>query len=51
VRLPADFGRRLYDVLVPGTTLLITDLPAIRPLDAEQQSEPVLESDAGQPNS
>lgn len=51
VRLPADFGRRLYDVLVPGTTLLVTDLPAIRPLDAEQPSQPVLESDAEGPNS
>jgi len=45
VRLPPDFGRRLYDVLVPGTTVLITDLPAMRPLDAEQQPQPVLESD------
>lgn len=51
VRLPPDFGRRLYDVLVPGTTLLVTDLPAMRPLDAEQQSQPVLESDAQGPDS
>ena len=28
--LPADFAQRIYDILVPGTTLLITDLPAIR---------------------
>ena len=51
VRLPPDFGRRLYDVLVPGTTVLVTDLPAMRPLDAEQQPQPVLESDGDGPNS
>ncbi len=51
VRLPPDFARRLYDVLVPGTTVLVTDLPAMRPLDAEQQPQPVLESDAEGPKS
>ncbi|AKC88108.1 hypothetical protein WQ53_01150 [Pseudoxanthomonas suwonensis] len=50
VRLPPDFARRLYDVLVAGTTVLVTDLPAMRPLDAEQQPQPVLESDAGDPS-
>ena len=29
-RLPADFARRMYDVLVPGTTILVTDMPATR---------------------
>jgi hypothetical protein len=44
VQLPADFARRLYDVLVPGTTLLVTSLPAVRPTGAEQEMQPVLES-------
>jgi hypothetical protein len=30
LRLPPDFARRLYAVLVPGTTVLITDLPSTR---------------------
>lgn len=51
VRLAPEFARRLYDVLVPGTTVLVTDLPAMRPLDAEQQPQPVLESDGDGPNS
>ncbi len=50
VRVSPEFGQRLYDALVPGTTLLVTDLPAMRPLDAEQQSQPVLESDGDGPS-
>jgi len=49
VRLPEAFSRRLYDALVPGTTLLVTDLPAVRPTTDEQGLQPVLESDAGDP--
>ncbi|KAF1688235.1 hypothetical protein B1992_01610 [Pseudoxanthomonas broegbernensis] len=52
VRLPPEFTRRLYDALVPGTTLLVTDLPAIRPAvpaHAAPELQPVLESDAGAP--
>ncbi len=30
IRVPDEFARRIYDILVPGTTVLITDLPAIR---------------------
>ncbi|HSN01288.1 MAG TPA: L,D-transpeptidase [Rudaea sp.] len=30
LRLPPDFARRLYAVLTPGTTVLVTDLPSIR---------------------
>ena len=29
-RLPADFAKHLYDILAPGTTVLVTDLPATR---------------------
>jgi len=39
------FARRLYDVLTPGTTLLLTDLPAVRPDPANSSLQPVLESD------
>ena len=43
--LPADFARQLYQVLVPGTTLLVTSLPAVRPSPAESGMQPVLESE------
>jgi hypothetical protein len=39
-----SFARRLYTVLTPGTTVLMTDLPAIRP-DPSAPLQPVLESD------
>lgn len=42
--VPPEFARRVYDMLVPGTTVLVTDLPAIR---SKASNEPmrVLESD------
>lgn len=43
--LPDDFARRLYAALVPGTTLLVTTLPAVRPSEAEPDMQPVLESE------
>ena len=49
-RMSPEFARRLYDVLVPGTTVLVTDLPAVRPTATEPDLQPVLESDAGVPN-
>ncbi|MGA9333904.1 MAG: L,D-transpeptidase [Rudaea sp.] len=42
-QVPPGFARRIYDVLVPGTTLLLTDLPAIRPSFDDAQTR-VLES-------
>lgn len=45
LRLPEGFSQRLYRVLVPGTTVLVTDLPGIRPHGDEQELQPVLESD------
>lgn len=30
LRLPPDFAQRLYAILVPGTTVLVTDLPSTR---------------------
>lgn len=45
--LPPEFAEQLYGVLVPGTTLLVTSLPAVRPVADEQNLQPVLESDAG----
>ena len=41
----ADLSWREF--LVPGTTLLVTSLPAVRPVADEQNLQPVLESDAG----
>lgn len=47
--LPPAFAGQLYKALVPGTTLLVTSLPAVRPVADEQNLQPVLESDAGAP--
>ncbi len=49
VELPVDFARRMYDVLVPGTTLLVTSLPAVRPSTGDQGLQPLLESEAPAP--
>ena len=46
LRLPEGFMPRLYQVLVPGTTVLVTDLPGIVSSGDEQELQPVLESDA-----
>lgn len=45
-RLPDEFGRHLYDWLVPGSTVLVTDLPAVRG-GIDSTSAPVLESFPG----
>ncbi len=47
--VPEAFSRRLYDILQPGTTVLVSDLPGVRATPAEQPAEPVLESDPGGP--
>ena len=41
--VPPQFARRVYDIVVPGTTVLVTDLPAVRPL-VDKPSVRVLES-------
>lgn len=43
--IPQDFARRLYAILTPGTTVLLSDLPGVRATPAEQPTVPVLESD------
>ena len=48
LQVDPGFARRLYDVLAPGTTLLLTDLPAVRP-DPDATMQPVLESDEAPP--
>ena len=45
LRVDSGFTRRLYDMLVPGSTLLLTDLPAVRPGASGPALQPVLESD------
>ncbi len=42
------FAHRLYAALQPGTTVLLTDLPAVRDDPADGGIAPVLESDEGQ---
>lgn len=42
--LPQAFSRRLYSILQPGTTVLISDLPGVRGTTTERSTEPVLES-------
>ncbi|HXR63591.1 MAG TPA: L,D-transpeptidase [Rudaea sp.] len=41
--VPAEFSRRVYDLLVPGTTVLVTDLPATRGVTAGKAT-PLFES-------
>ena len=45
LQVDAAFSRRLYDLLVPGTTVLLTDLPAVRPDPSAQPLQPVLEAE------
>ncbi|HJS34460.1 MAG TPA: L,D-transpeptidase [Pseudoxanthomonas sp.] len=47
--IPQDFARRLYTVLKPGTTVLLSDLPGVRATPDDQPSVPVLESDEASP--
>ena len=47
--IPQDFARRLYGVLTPGTTVLLSDLPGVRATPDDQPSVPVLESDEASP--
>jgi hypothetical protein len=47
--IPQDFARRLYGVLKPGTTVLLSDLPGVRATPGDQPSVPVLESDEAGP--
>lgn len=42
--VPQEFSRRLYTILQPGTTVLISDLPGVRGTTTERATEPVLES-------
>lgn len=49
--IPQDFARRLYGILTPGTTVLLSDLPGVRATPAEQPTVPVLESDEAGPTS
>ena len=43
LRVPDAFARAVYDILVPGTTVVLTDLPGVRNVGAVP-SQPVLES-------
>ena len=47
LRLPEGFAQRLDAVLVPGVTVLVTDLPGVQPQvgEPERPVQPVLESD------
>ncbi len=47
--LPPPFARRLYAALAPGTTILLTDLPAVRATPTGQALQPVLKSDPPPP--
>ena len=45
LQVDATFSRGLSAALAPGSTILLTDLPAVRPDAAAQPLQPVLESD------
>ncbi|WP_081770208.1 L,D-transpeptidase [Luteimonas huabeiensis] len=47
LRVDPAFAQRLYAALAPGATVLLTDLPAVRPDPSAQPRAPVLESDPG----
>ena len=49
LRVDPGFSRRLYDMLAPGSTLLLTDMPAVRPDPDAPALQPVLESDETAP--
>ena len=49
LQVPPEFARKLYAALLPGATVLLTDLPAVRATPAEQDLQPVLESDQDDP--
>jgi hypothetical protein len=46
IRLPQDFARSLYPLLVPGTTLLVTDAPVLE----ESSGAKLTVMGAGNPN-
>lgn len=46
IRLPQEFARQLYPLMQPGTTLLVTDAPALE----EDLREPIAVLGAGNPN-
>jgi L,D-transpeptidase-like protein len=43
LHVPQDFAKRIYALLTPGTTVVVTDLPGVRDPD-EGRVRPVLES-------
>ncbi|KAF1712057.1 hypothetical protein CSC70_00550 [Pseudoxanthomonas kalamensis DSM 18571] len=46
LQVDAAFTRQLYPMLVPGTTVLLTDLPATRmPADGTRELQPVLKAE------
>jgi len=47
--IPQEFAQRLYAILQPGATVLLSDLPGMRATPAEQAAAPVLESDEAVP--
>ena len=44
VRVPQEFAERVYDVVLPGTTIVVTDAPAL-PASSSTQSVPLLEDE------
>jgi hypothetical protein len=44
LRVPDDFARLVYRAIAPGTTVVVTNLPAMRDID-RLRPEPVIESD------
>lgn len=49
LRVDGGFARHVYELLAPGTTLLLTDLPALRADPSAQPLGPLLESDEPAP--
>lgn len=49
LRVDPGFARRLHAILAPGSTVLLTDLPALRAAPGTRGLAPVLESDQAPP--
>ena len=44
VRVPPEFAEKVYDMLTPGTTIMVTDTPAL-PATASPRNVPLMEEE------
>ena len=44
VRVPPEFAAKVYDIVLPGTTIVVTDAPAL-PASSSTQPVPLMEAE------